>query len=223
MNEKYKLQLADLLKYYGKRVKRPGKKYAIHVPHVGSTFPKTRLMLVGRALNGTFAPVSENYMSKNSGSIVDSRFQTASLDWLKDFRKSRFFDVTRNAMMSSYGLSEEEWFEHFTWSNLMKISPAIRGNPTDREYAIQLGHCLELFKMEIDILRPRNVLLLTDSDWSYEFLEYLKIDPEEAQVSRKYRFLRAKGIYKKSNILVFKRPEGENSEKFSKSICEHLV
>jgi hypothetical protein len=222
VNKKIEDILVDLLKSYGKRVKRPNKKFALHVPHRGSSYDKTKFLVIGRALNGANQSLSENYMVKNAHSIVSSRFRTASLDWLESFNRSPFFNVTKDVVTLKYNLDEKDWYEHFTWSNLMKISPAMKGNPTDREFSLQLEYCKKLFKLELDTLQPKNVLMLTDFEWAYDFIEGLGLDPDDTPISSRRKYIRGKYKYRKTNIIVFKRPERETRSLFVQAILKEI-
>ena len=221
MNKKYKKTYLSLLTHFEKETKNKKKAYCIHVPHIGKNYNNSReILLIGRALNGTeetnakFIPESHN--SKN---VLEYNNKTQSTDWLKDYNKSSFFRICKKYLLKK-GYSELDWFDNIIWSNLMKISPAKKGNPTDKEWEIQKEGCIELFKQEIILYSPKLILMLTDYEWAYDFIESLGINPEKTAITSRYKYIKGKYHYNNSTILIYERPERKNENNFVNSILK---
>jgi hypothetical protein len=102
----------------------------------------------------------------------------------------------------------------------MKIAPT-NGNPNSWEMEAQVDKAANLFKQELDDLKPKNVLIITNlKTWARPILEKAKI--EFYQVEGEY--VEAIGNYNKTNIIVTKRPYiGGKHQPFVEEIRRHLV
>ena len=142
------------------------------------------------------------------------------IEMYKDYKiTSCFFRICKKYLLKK-GYDKSDWADNFVWSNIMKISPAKGGNPTDKEWKIQLEGCKKLFKQEIDYFSPKLVLMLTDFNWAYDFIKSLEINPDKTEITNRHKFIKGKYFYNDSTILVFERPEGKEEEKFVKKIIE---
>ena len=224
ITKKYNKEFLTMLTNFEKIIGDKGKKYCIHVPHIGEKYFKTKeLLLIGRAHNGIdlsdeeaiFVP--EKHNSKN---VFNHEIDDTSTSWLKDYKiTSCFFRICKKYLLKK-GYDKSDWADNFVWSNIMKISPAKGGNPTDKEWKIQLEGCKKLFKQEIDYFSPKLVLMLTDFNWAYDFIKSLEINPDKTEITNRHKFIKGKYFYNDSTILVFERPEGKEEEKFVKKIIE---
>ncbi len=61
-----------------------------------------------------------------------------------------------------YNRTDENWNNIIAWRNLMKIAPADGGNPDADERQAQQQYAAKLFIKELDDLKPRNVLIMTN-------------------------------------------------------------
>lgn len=57
-----------------------------------------------------------------------------------------------------------DWYKNIAWSNLCKLAPVNKGNPSNSDFFKQKDICKEIFLTEMSILQPKVVILLT-SDW----------------------------------------------------------
>ena len=126
--------------------------------------------------------------------------------------KSFFWQVTYKLVSDYHKLSRNnpDWSGKMVWSNLMKIAPKEWANPDDIEFEAQKECSIKLFKKEIEEVNPRFVVLLTNMSWAKPFIKGL----EETRVNGKHEFIEWAGSYKKTLIIVTKRPyPNGNSEK----------
>lgn len=123
------------------------------------------LLFVGKATNGwgispTVEELFENFDKDNS---------EEALKWVEDqggsknecnTSRSAFLRVTKN----------------IAWSNLCKVAPVDGGNPNNDDFYKQKEICQRILSAEIDILKPKAVILFT-SDWNIlDFSEASRID-----------------------------------------------
>lgn len=201
------------------------KKYCIHIPHQGNKYFKNKeLLVIGRAQNGVSsnkATFTSKKFLENSENIYYYLANNRSLDWMNEYNKSSFIRIIRNYLLQKNS-TYEDWYNYFVWSNLMKVSPATKGNPTNKEWEIQKTFCMELFKKEIDFYKPKLILMMTDFNWAYDFLEFLKINPNATEITNRNKYIKGLYTYKQSQIMIFERPEGKNEEKYVNTIYKYL-
>lgn len=68
-----------------------------------------------------------------------------------------------------HGYNEQDWPSTLAWTNLMRISPASRGNPPDWSYFAQLEPAARLLDYELRTLQPAVAVFLTGPDWYAPF------------------------------------------------------
>jgi hypothetical protein len=131
--------------------------------------------------------------------------------------RSFFWNVCYKLVSDYYKLDREKgcWCKHMVWSNLMKIAPKDSGNPNDEEYYAQLKPCMELFKKELDELKPRFAILLANYSWAEEFVKALKCKSIVQDADAKIQFI---GQYNETQVIVTKRPFRGNSEDWVKEL-----
>lgn len=108
------------------------------------------------------------------------------------------------------------WSKHLVYSNLFKIAPD-EANPNYFYRNIQLEKSLELFKLELDEIKPKYCILLTNISWAKDFIDYIKpIEIPFNGISQpNIHFF---GIYNQSKIIVTERPFRGNSDYFVQQI-----
>ncbi len=140
---------------------------------------KVKLFVVGRAVNG--------WNGLNCGTKeafaeeADSRFRSEGFRWIADegecfeelhnipadgekpyyLSKSAFWRTT-NKIWS--GLSETNggrFTDHIAWSNLYKIAPYEKGNPTTTMCRKQFEACRDILDAEIKAYEPTHILIIT--------------------------------------------------------------
>lgn len=146
-----------------------------------------KIMVVGRAVNGWEKTKFDN---KDFDSVYDeaikcfkNKEQFDPMDWVNkawkrneknryNTARSAFWRVIRSFVIEHTECPEDSsmWASNIVWSNLYKVSPVARGNPSDKLKELQLDQCVELLKLEIDFYNPDIVLFITDT-WFNKFSE----------------------------------------------------
>lgn len=146
-----------------------------------------QLMVVGRAVNGWTLEASPGDL-KDSAAARDfaNRLNQEMTDsdgcpmaWVRDgwgastgynTKKAAFWRVARRTLVE-LGIAPEAsagWASQLAWSNLYKVAPP-GANPSPSLCAAQESGCIELFREELRIFRPRRVLFMTGL-WARPFL-----------------------------------------------------
>jgi hypothetical protein len=120
--------------------------------------------------------------------------------------RSFFWNVTYKLISDYRGLGRNspEWCNYMVWSNLIKIAPAHRVNPGDKEIAAQEEHSVKLFKKEIEEITPKYIILLTNKGWAKPFVSASGI--KELENSYNPKIIEWVGEYLNTKIVVTTRP-----------------
>ena len=109
--------------------------------------------------------------------------------------------------------------KEMVWSNLYKIAPE-EGNPNEKEQEYQLQKSIELVKLELNELKPKYCIVLTNKKWWDPFGEKIiphynsKIKLPKGDFSK----IEYYGTYKNTQIVVTKRPPFGNSDEYVQQI-----
>ena len=206
-------------------------------PHfIGSEYynAKTKLMIVGRCLNGWEVDYPDCSSIENTlNSILNqpSRFYDAineeGIPYIDDkgnekryyYSKSPFWRLIKKVSIEYNG--EKDWNEKFVWSNLYKVSPRRGGNPSWRFIKNKIPTYINIIKKEIETCNTSHILFITDMNWlnPYE-QENLRfgnaLNIEEIQ-GNSYKYVVGKGQYNGAKIVVCVRPEGRPTDEM---LCE---
>lgn len=164
-------------------------------PAVGARFqPDESLLAVGRAVNGwgstSFSATDLQRADKRKEVIDDARKykrgQDAPLSWVVEregadgdynTRRSQFWMVLKAVLQRLRGEAEESWSGRLAWSNLYKVAPREKDNPSGRLKTIQRNESgIDLLREEIRQLRPRAVVFLTGPGWAGHFLKKMQVE-----------------------------------------------
>lgn len=184
-------------------------------------------MICGRATNGWDRDPAYSASSLSASApetILRLRNHTPDMEWLAAHsHKSRFFAVARDMVSRLHHIEDNSWPDHMAWTNLMKIAPALKGNPSDREWAAQKERCINLFREELDTLAPGIAILMTGWDWAYDFLVGIGIDPETAGIDDPTGLILGVAWRKQTRVIVTSRPERKPQAAFVESIVRRLA
>ncbi|MBE6030858.1 MAG: hypothetical protein E7225_04600 [Clostridiales bacterium] len=200
---------------------------------------KSRLMVVGRAVNGWEVdfPVFNNAEEATSAIIGQSfdfsdvvnpkglpypdepsrknYFYSKSKFWkLIKFILELYGDSDKNGMSTWY-TDNLHWNRRIIWSNLYKIAPRKGGNPDWSFFIPDMQYYIDIIKTEIKQYRPDRILFVTD--WNY-------FSPENCESTFANEFLLEKscnenscvvasGKYGEISVVVCKRPDRSYSIK----------
>ena len=146
-----------------------------------------------------------------------------SLKWVEDQKgdnseyntsKSAFWRVTENIAHSYF---PQNWYKYIAWSNLCKVAPADKGNPNNTEFYKQKDICKKILLTEIDILKPKVVILFT-SDWDILDLPSGKYISEEKWGNTSSILYELNGVY----YIHSAHPQGKIEEDHKNAI-ESLI
>lgn len=197
---------------------------------------ETRLLIVGRAVNGWMQLNTED-AEKFACDAIEA-MQTNSFSWLvfdngvlrNDYQKdgkyyylndSPFWRTNKKIWMSisdnsNFKDSEQnKWVDYIAWTNLYKVAPKDTGNPTTTMAKKQLDACKKILKSEIEKFKPTHILFVTGYEgWFEKFkdifdIEFKNIKKNEYRGENKNSFFaEASGITSKGiKVVVACRPE----------------
>lgn len=135
--------------------------------------------------------------------------------------RSFFWNVIYKLICRYYGLDENglDWSKKLVWSNLYKIAPAERKNPNDEECLWQEKLSIDLVKKEIEEIRPKFCIVLTNDSWWQPFRASLKTEML-SYAKLKSGIVESIERYKDTKIIVTTRPFRGSSNKHVKEILE---
>lgn len=115
------------------------------------------------------------------------------------FWQTPFWRVVRGVIQGvEQQATDRNWQSHLVWSNLYKLSPWECGTPGAKLRDIQLAGCIALFQLEIEIYRPKRLLLIVEKnganygDWHHATDPFLcALNVHEVPVVRKQHVRRA--------------------------------
>ncbi|MBM3436330.1 MAG: hypothetical protein FJY07_08975 [Bacteroidetes bacterium] len=136
---------------------------------------------------------------------------------------SFFWNVVYKTICDHYKFKDRrnswEWTKKMVWSNLYKIAPSNGYNPNDIEKEWQRKLSLGLIKQEIDELKPRFCIVLTNLSWWEPFQKILEptiINKSETDEIHSVQW------YKNTKIIVTKRPARGNHDNYATEILKKL-
>jgi len=211
------------------------KEYSLFYPVLGKDFIKERsLLIVGQATNGWNPNFSVlNVLPDNIDTLVSEALNYSkeeegkcALDWINNdwskykLYRSFFWNVTYKVVQEHYGRGDRDWNNIIAWSNLMKIAPTEGGNPDYAEREAQLESCSRLFQQEINDLKPKNVVIMTNLEtWAAPVLDRAGIIMQR----KSDECVEAVGMFHGTKIIVTKRLYVAKHRPFVDSICAELV
>ena len=207
--------------------------HGLSYPMVGRLYePGKGVMVIGRATNGWPTQLNLRDHYHHPGKAVTEARQLAKtdqMDWAKAWwtgnrptfapatakypiRKSAFWQVSRELVAAHDGVTTDEWPLHLAWSNLYKIAPAEKGNPTGGEMGRQeaLG-AVELLRRELECLRPAIAVMMVGWDWLLPFAKELDIARVAGDI------VVGSGEFGGTRMIVTARPEGRKRDGFVSS------
>lgn len=135
--------------------------------------------------------------------------------------RSFFWNVTYKLICSYYELDEDswDWSRKLVWSNLYKIAPAERKNPNNMECQWQEKLAIDLVKKEIEEIKPKFCIVLTNDSWWQPFRRNLNTHSLQLQIQKK-GIVESVEQYKDTKIVVTTRPFKGSSNKHVKEILK---
>lgn len=113
---------------------------------IGSLFPQDDnhgLLFIGRATNGW------DRECPNGSDDYENDYFMSNME--RDSGKRRIFGLFKRVSQSFYG---EDWYEHIAWSNVTKVAPCDKGNPSDELWNLQYDNMVTILESELHIISP---------------------------------------------------------------------
>lgn len=214
-------------------------------PMVGANYKAGEsgaLLVVGRAVNGweddkeywwRAGDFCENVVCKAAKQAEASSRQGGGspMSWVYAPKKgdynanrSAFWRVTKQvltAVTTDEEFCEDSWAEFLAWSQLFKVAPACGDNPWGSVREAQLDHSRSLLRMEVDLLQPRIVLLLTGwEEWAADLLDDLDLEADGGPRTSKQDLVEWSGRSKggETRWIVCKHPQGKDEGRMVEAI-----
>ena len=160
---------------------KPYLEYETFCAQWGESYQQGGIMFMGRAVNDWKAQGDRNtegmFTEGSSNQIFMCDDQVKWVETERYDKKSAFWRVVKS-IAQMFSNDEQGWFKHIVWSNLYKVSPTGGGNPSRTLRKNQFEICLEIFKVELEIFKPKFVVMLNGEDWYIRFIECLNGDKE---------------------------------------------
>lgn len=127
--------------------------------------------------------------------------------------KSAFWRVIRQTAAHFY---PKNTLQHICWSNVSKIAPD-GGNPSDPLFYAQLPAAQKIMQKEIEIFKPRHVVMLVGEGWAADYLYFLNGNKPTSSIAtyswgnnNEYKIK----VYKISDTFFYRseHPERKNEE-----------
>jgi len=236
-------------KNISKKESYQNRKFSLFYPSFGTNDKKIDFVIYGQATKG-WTPEFEIDKKINYKKLVDEarifsntigEIERNPLDWVninwsektkKEYNKHKnliidynanrsfFWNVTYKLISDYYDeldRNSPDWSDKLVWSNLMKIAPTERLNPDEVIYSDQLQGCVNLFIQELEEIKPKYAILLTNLNWAKEFIKTITGIPIPSN-----DIIEWAGYFKKTLIIITKRPFQGNSDKFVEAILKFI-
>jgi hypothetical protein len=134
--------------------------------------------------------------------------------------RSFFWNAAFKLICDYYdGLNRDswEWSKRMVWSNLYKIAP-YDNNPRGIEIDFQKEISIQLIQKEIEELKPKYCIVLTNGDWWVPFREKLKT--QRISVSENFDKIVFHEKYHETEVFVTTRPPIGNAEEHVRQLLE---
>ncbi|MCF8450207.1 MAG: hypothetical protein K9G49_10095 [Taibaiella sp.] len=196
-----------------------------------------KLMIIGRAVNGWGDPTKNidkkaahnpvfidsvlDYLEKATGNFKE---QMIAPDEGYSHNSSAFTRLKRSIAHKLIPCPKSEANCNIVWSNLYKVSPSDKGNPSPKLMELQLPHCINILKMEIEYYQPEVIIFLTSYRnkwwWGKEVIAPLGITNI---LPAPLGLVEIAGTYNGKKVVVGQHPQGKNEAIHLKNILEALA
>ena len=208
------------------------------VPMRGSRYEsqEVKLMVIGRALNGWFKP-NKDCINESSKYVKDAMEKLTREDrfvWMQDKEENGnaiirpFWNYTKDVLKHLRNCDdiEADWYETIAWANLFPISFNSKGNPSNALKYAQFPVAKKLLQEQITFFNPSHVLIISGwEDWfvlqkskKYQFNENVQFLPDVNKKCVDDEVVKGSGIFGNSLVVVTRRPEFYNKEKFVNAV-----
>ncbi len=234
-------QLLQAIGEYPKLDRLRGQVWTTFMPRRGLQGTDSGLMIFGRAVNGWLDPITLDSIATpaNRELVIEALLkefcdEKCPMSWIEkpqkwNWKRSAFTRLMHQLTVKLLPESDAPWHSRIIWSNLYKVAPYDGGNPSNRLCSAQEQACLRYFAKELEIWRPRRVVLVTGWNWAQPFVNQFA---EHAPLPTTPPKLDAKKLVDWSGLVyltrgsagiplvVCKRPEYRRGEDLVREISE---
>lgn len=208
-------------------------RYCMFYPMIGKDYEEKKELIVYGQSVSDWKPVFK--LTKNKAqieSIVKKAHEYSvvsrgcALDWVNRYwikqslYRSFFWNIAQKLSIERYGRNDKDWNHIIAYSNLMKISPLNADKMPELVFSAQLINAAHMFKEELSLLQPKNVLLMTNfKHWAEPLLRKagIKFTKEDGE------YIRATAAYRGSRIIISEKPFAGNHRKFLDEVKREMV
>lgn len=208
-------------------------RYCLFYPMVGKDYnEKKELLMYGQYVDDWKPTFKLTKDKKLAEGIVKKAFDYSTvsrgcaLDWVNKYWikqslfRSFFWNISCKLSMERYGRTNKDWNHIIAYSNLVKIHPVGDINNSHQILHAQQINAAHLFKEELSLLQPKNVILITGlQNWAEPVLRSagIKFRKEDGQ------YVEATAAYRGSHIIVAKKPFAADHRKFLDELKRNMV
>lgn len=208
-------------------------KYCLFYPMLGKDYYEKKELIVYEQYVNDWRPVVKLTKDKKKIESMVKKAQEYStvskgcaLDWVnknwikQSLYRSFFWNITYKLAMERYGRTDKDWNNIIAYSTLFKIAPTGENNMPDEIKKGQLHNVTHLFKEELSLLQPKNVLLITSlQNWAEPVLKAAGIKYEKHSGG----YVQATTAYRGSKIIVIEKPFSAKHREFTDEIKREMV
>lgn len=208
-------------------------RYSLFYPMVGKDYEEKRELIVYDQYAPDWKPTFKLTDKKKEIEVIVKKaheYATVSrgcpLDWVNKYwipqqlYRSFFWNVTYKLLMERYGRSDKDWNHIMAYSTLYKACPMMEDIPQEA-FQAQLFNSAHLFKEELSILQPKNVVMITNlHNWAEPVLRAAGI---KFEAHKGDGFVQATSAYRGSRIIVTKKPFTADHRKFLDEVKRNMM
>ena len=203
-----------------------------------------RLLLIGRATNGWGSAETVKSEASFIDEVIKQTNESDGFAWIENqngilripgntgysLSRSSFWNYARNIWMLLPGDVQNSpvWMDNIAWTNLYKLAPVAKGNPSRVMIEKQVSACVDILWEEIKLLNPTHILVMSGYDWfrPFEGIFQNVIESEEKNHLSGRRknqvYVEGTGVYN-IPVVVTCRPELRSKEKFVEQAVHYLL
>lgn len=204
-----------------------------------------RLLLVGRATNGWGSIETVQSETSFLNEVCTQINESDGFSWIENQNKvlrikgntryslsrSSFWNYAKDIWMELLGGVQNGpvWMNNIAWTNLYKLAPVEKGNPSAAMKEKQSSACVEILHEEIKLLNPTHILIMSGYDWfrPFEGIFQNVIESEEKNhISGRQKnqvYVEGVGDYNDIPVVITCRPELRSKDKFVEQTVHTLL
>lgn len=208
-------------------------RYSMFYPMIGKEYEEKRELIVYGELANDWKSVFKLTKNKTQIEVIVKRAHEQSvvsrgcaLDWVNKYwikhslYRSFFWNIAQKLSIERYGRNDTDWNHIIAYSNLLKIIPINTDKLPEAIFKAQLANAAHLFKEELSLLQPKNVLLMTNFKNRAEPIlkrAGIKLTMHDGE------YIKATTAYRGSRIIISEKPFAGNHRNFLDEVKREMV